>query len=150
MRAFARELQRSRRKSVSVTGVTAGIPGGLPQAYDANFSPVAPSGAVGAKIWLVLSDDVECEATDTGEVDENEEPVYAAHMVGWNPASYLFEGNLIVYQHVAPVVVEEEEETEPQEVAESAQATQNPDSAAPAPQGGSESKGQGLARGKNK
>ncbi len=59
---------------------------GLPANYDANFNPVAPSGAVGAKIWLVLSDDVQCAAGST-------------QMVNWNPTAYLFEYNLIVYEN---------------------------------------------------
>ena len=37
----------------------------------------------GAKIWLVLSDDVECEGD--------------SQMTGWNPAEYLFENNLITF-----------------------------------------------------
>ncbi|HEY6000829.1 MAG TPA: hypothetical protein VI078_16200 [bacterium] len=58
---------------------------GLPASYDANFNPVAPSGAVGAKIWLVLSDDVQCTAP--------------TQLLGWNPTDYLFEYNLIVYDN---------------------------------------------------
>ena len=58
----------------------------LPASYDANFNPIAPSGAVGAKIWLVLSDDVQCTATPP-------------QMGGWNPTAYLFEYNLIVYEN---------------------------------------------------
>ena len=57
---------------------------GLPASYDANFNPVSPSWAVGAKILLVLSDDVQCAD--------------GAKMLNWNPASYLFEYNLIVYE----------------------------------------------------
>ena len=34
---------------------------GLPADYDKNYSPIDPSGAVGAKIWLVLSEDVQFE-----------------------------------------------------------------------------------------
>lgn len=58
----------------------------LPASYDANFNPVSPSGAVGAKIWLVLADDVQCAD--------------GAMMINWNPAAYLFEYNLIVYENV--------------------------------------------------
>ena len=81
------------------------IPGGLPQPNDANYKPAPPSGAVGAKIWLVLSEDVQCESVDV--VDENGEPVLdeedqqvveAPQLLKWNPGSYLFEGNLIIYQ----------------------------------------------------
>lgn len=36
----------------------------------------------GAKIWLVLSDDVDCTA---------------ANMIGWNPIEYLFEYDLISF-----------------------------------------------------
>jgi hypothetical protein len=61
----------------------------LPAGYDANFNPVSPSGAVGAKIWLVLSDDVQCTATSPQHTQ----------MLKWNPTAYLFEYNLIVYQN---------------------------------------------------
>ncbi|MBE0427896.1 MAG: hypothetical protein IBX72_14780 [Nitrospirae bacterium] len=57
----------------------------LPADYDANYTPLFPSGAVGAKIWLVLSSDVVCDG------DERE-------MTGWNPDSYLFEYNLINFE----------------------------------------------------
>ena len=57
----------------------------LPAFYDANYKPTSSSGAVGAKIWLVLTDDVQC----------TEKP----QMVKWNPASYLFEYNLIVFEY---------------------------------------------------
>lgn len=59
---------------------------GLPASYDANFNPAEPSGAVGAKIWLVRSDDVQCTEADS-------------MMINWTPQDYLFEGNLIVYQY---------------------------------------------------
>jgi len=62
---------------------------GLPASYDANFNPTGPSGAVGAKIWLVLTDDVQCTA--------------GPQMKNWNPAEYLFEYNLIVFEHRAAV-----------------------------------------------
>ena len=61
------------------------IPSGLPALYDENFTSTC-SGAVGAKIWLVRSDDVQCESSTT--------------MLRWNPTDYLFEGNLIVYQYL--------------------------------------------------
>jgi hypothetical protein len=48
----------------------------LPADYDANFIPRSPSGAVGAKIWLVLSDDVQC--------------TNGPQMLKWNPTAYLF------------------------------------------------------------
>jgi hypothetical protein len=57
----------------------------LPAEYDANFKPMDPSGAVGAKIWLVLSDDVQCSN--------------GPQMLNWNPTEYLFEYNLIVFEH---------------------------------------------------
>jgi hypothetical protein len=59
--------------------------GDLPAAYDINndanpdHEPGAPHGA---KIWLVLSDDVNCDE---------------ASMFGWNPGEYLFEYDLITY-----------------------------------------------------
>ena len=52
---------------------------------DANFNPISPSGAVGAKIWLVQTEDVDC-GNGTSK------------MLNWNPAAYLFEYNLIVYE----------------------------------------------------
>jgi hypothetical protein len=55
----------------------------LPAEYDANYMPISPSGAVGAKIWLVLSSDVDC---------------VNRQMTGWNPDSYLFEYNLINFE----------------------------------------------------
>ena len=60
----------------------------LPAPYDANFTATPPSGAVGAKIWLVLSDDVLCPTASAP----------AGMMVNWNPTAYLFEYNLIVYE----------------------------------------------------
>jgi hypothetical protein len=63
----------------------------LPANDDANHTATSPSGAVGAKIWLVLSEDVQCPtATTTSPV--------AGKMLSWNPAAYLFEYNLIVYE----------------------------------------------------
>jgi hypothetical protein len=59
----------------------------LPADYDKNFNPVSPSGAVGAKVWLVLSEDVQCPTA-----------TLASKMLNWDPASYLFEYNLIVYE----------------------------------------------------
>jgi hypothetical protein len=47
--------------------------GNLPADTDANAG-------YGAKIWLVLSDDVDC---------------FSQNMIGWNPTEYLFENNLI-------------------------------------------------------
>jgi hypothetical protein len=57
----------------------------LPNKNDANFNPIAPSGAVGAKIWLVQSEDVQCSNG-------------TSKMLNWNPTAYLFEYNLIVYE----------------------------------------------------
>ena len=54
----------------------------LPATYDQNFG-------TGAKIWLVLSDDV-------GLVD-TEDPEGPKKMTGWNQPSYLFEYDLINY-----------------------------------------------------
>jgi len=62
-------------------------PSGLPASYDGNFKPASESsGAVGAKIWLVRSADVDCSSD-------------LPQMIGWTPQDYLFEGNLIVYQY---------------------------------------------------
>jgi hypothetical protein len=49
--------------------------GDLPADYDEN---------AGAKIWLVLTADVDCDSDPT-------------HMVGWNPTEYLFEFDLITF-----------------------------------------------------
>jgi hypothetical protein len=49
--------------------------GDLPADYDDNYM-------VGAKIWLVLSADVDCDMQ---------------YMIGWNPAEYLFEYDLITF-----------------------------------------------------
>ena len=46
----------------------------MPAEYDINE---------GAKIWLILSSDVDCENSK---------------MIGWNPTEYLFEHNLIYYE----------------------------------------------------
>jgi hypothetical protein len=79
----------------------ADIPFGLPAPYDENYNPVEPSGASGAKIWLVPSNDVKCDAIldeDSGEV------LGPTQMIGWNPADYLFEANLIVYQYFPELI----------------------------------------------
>ena len=55
----------------------------LPAEYDANYTPISPSGAVGAKIWLVRSSDVNCQDRQ---------------MIGWTPDQYLFEYNLINFE----------------------------------------------------
>jgi hypothetical protein len=64
----------------------------LPAEWDGNYKPVpdSKSGAVGAKIWLVLSGDVDCDGTP---------PNVKPSMIGWTPAAYLFEYNLIVFEH---------------------------------------------------
>jgi hypothetical protein len=49
--------------------------GDMPAMHDENFDS-------GAKIWLVLTDDVDC---------------IGAGMVGWNPVEYLFEYDLIMF-----------------------------------------------------
>ncbi len=59
--------------------------GDLPAGYDLNSDPETTTdwaGRTGAKIWLVLSDDVDCEN---------------AKMIGWTPAKYLFEFDLITF-----------------------------------------------------
>ncbi len=48
----------------------------LPASGDANYK-------LGAKIWLVLSEDITC----------------GTEMINWRPASYLFEYNLIVFEN---------------------------------------------------
>jgi hypothetical protein len=79
-----------------------GNPTGLPASYDANFYPMPDSGAVGAKIWLVLENDVQC-------ITDKKIPG-PPQMLGWNPASYLFEGNLIVYQYSLPPSVADDDQ----------------------------------------
>ena len=71
----------------------------LPASYDANFNPISPSGAVGAKIWSVLSEDVQCTSG-------------ASKMLNWNPTAYLFEYNLIVFEHREVNVDEHDEDDE--------------------------------------
>lgn len=61
----------------------------LPAPFDANHTPMPPSGAVGAKIWLVLSADVKCPT--------KADP--ASSMKAWNPDKYLFEYNLINFEY---------------------------------------------------
>ena len=52
------------------------LTGDLPnETFDLNYPD-------GSKIWLVLTEDVDCEN---------------ARMIGWNPTNYLFEHNLITY-----------------------------------------------------
>lgn len=82
------------------------VPMGLPLPDDGNYKPIADSisGAVGAKIWLVSSADVQCGTEGEGE------SAVPPQMLAWNPASYLFEGNLIIYQYTAPVVVVDDAE----------------------------------------
>jgi len=75
------------------------IPTGLPVPEDENYSPKSPSGAVGAKIWLVRSDDVHCGGVLTSAATTEET---TAQMIGWTPQDYLFEGNLIIYQYEPP------------------------------------------------
>lgn len=75
---------------------------GLPAPYDANYyaggignEEAGESGAVGAKIWLVPTIDVDC---GTASID-GEDSDTPSQMIGWSPSSYLFEGNLITYQY---------------------------------------------------
>jgi hypothetical protein len=60
--------------------------GSMPTEEDGNYNE-APTeeNPHGAKIWLVLSSDVDCE----GEPNQ---------MIGWNPSEYLFEYDLITYE----------------------------------------------------
>ena len=53
--------------------------GDLPKEEDANYE-------AGAKIWLVLTDDVQCPS-DGG----------SGAMMGWNPTEYLFEDDLVTF-----------------------------------------------------
>ena len=59
--------------------------GDLPKPYDA-----APLG--GAKIWLVLCDDVDCVG------DPNATPPVMPQMTGWTPSEYLFEDDVINFE----------------------------------------------------
>lgn len=56
---------------------------------------------MGAKIWLVLAADVDC--VGSGEVDQTGLQADPTQMLAWNPAAYLFEGNLIAYQYSGEV-----------------------------------------------
>jgi hypothetical protein len=58
--------------------------GSLPKEFDDNYGD-------GAKIWLVLSEDVDCEN---------------AEMIGWNPSEYLFEYDLICFNDIHERIVE--------------------------------------------
>jgi len=64
--------------------------GDLPAAYDANYDPDTDGDPAdgGAKLWLVLSSDIQCPAPDAEG---------ACNMSGWNPTEYLFEYNLITF-----------------------------------------------------
>jgi hypothetical protein len=93
------------------------IPSGLPAPYDKNYNPAAPSGAVGAKIWLVPTTDVQCEGT--GDIDPTTGlQANPSQMLSWNPVSYLFEGNLIVYQYAAEATEDADDDDEPADVSE--------------------------------
>jgi len=61
---------------------------GLPTPGDSNYFPKEDGSVTGAKIWLVLSADVVCAEDGSG-----------GEMQNWNPSSYLFEGNPIIYQY---------------------------------------------------
>ena len=80
------------------------IPKGLPVPEDENYSPKSPSGAVGAKIWLVRAADVDCVGIPAADetTEESAVPAVPPQMIGWTPQDYLFEGNLIIYQYEPP------------------------------------------------
>ena len=80
------------------------IPTGLPVPEDENYSPKSPSGAVGAKIWLVRAADVDCVGIPAADetTGESAVPAVPPQMIGWTPQDYLFEGNLITYQYEPP------------------------------------------------
>jgi hypothetical protein len=75
-----------------------GIRTSLPAKYDENWAPIFPSGAVGAKIWLVLSSDVDCRDEELTPTPVNGIRIPATTMLGWNPHSYLFEYTLINFE----------------------------------------------------
>jgi len=54
----------------------------IAESVDTGDLPIEVDENDGAKIWLVLTDDVDC---------------FAAQMVGWNPTEYLFEYDLITF-----------------------------------------------------
>ena len=118
---------------------------GLPAPYDKNFNPVAPSGAAGAKIWLVPAADVQCEAA--GEIDaETGMQAEPTQMLGWNPASYLFEANLIVYQYVAPVIDPEINDDDDEDASFSKNASNKTKTSNPKDDGNSFNNGRGKNR----
>jgi hypothetical protein len=69
----------------------------LPAKYDLNVCPDAEYGLVGAKMWLVPTDDVKCSADGAGP-----------RMLAWNPHDILFEYDRIAFDDT------EQEATEPQ------------------------------------
>jgi hypothetical protein len=75
----------------------------LPVPEDENYpsDPQNPESGDGAKIWLVLSEDVDCDNQ---------------LMIGWNPTEYLFEYDLIFYD--GPQEAATTEESEPPEESE--------------------------------
>jgi len=54
----------------------------IAESVDTGDLPIATDENLGAKIWLVLSDDVDCEN---------------AEMIGWTPIEYLFEYDVITF-----------------------------------------------------
>jgi len=64
--------------------------GSIPKEYDDNYEK-------GAKVWLVLSSDV--------DFDDQQ-------MIGWNPSEYLFEYDLISYEDTNEEAAEETNESE--------------------------------------
>jgi len=80
------------------------IPTGLPVPEDENYSPKSPSGAVGAKIWLVRAADVDCVGIPAADetTGESADPAVPPQRIGCTPQDYLFEGNLIIYQYEPP------------------------------------------------
>ena len=56
----------------------------IAESVDTGNLPAEDDANEGAKIWLVLSDDVDCDG---------------AQMVGWNPTEYLFEYDLITFEY---------------------------------------------------
>jgi hypothetical protein len=131
------------------------IPLGLPQPYDANFNPIEPSGATGAKIWLVTTNDVDCDGWDVDvEGDEGTTiETVPAQMIGWNPADYLFEGNLIVYQNFEEAIddMDVDDSDTGDTVADDTESTEtveeSVEDSAPAP-GNSDHSNSGKAKGK--
>lgn len=112
------------------------VPSGLPTLNDSNFLPKEGGSVVGAKIWLVQTSDVTCESP-TG-------------MIAWNPASYLFEGNPIIYQYDAGLPDDVEDADEDDDAPEFEEPEDGDDEEVAAPEQNKGNNGKALGKDKKK